>query len=51
VNGEHDLFSEVQKQTDTDWLRHFLHRIDSPDSLEGLSQLLPARASEIEATG
>ena len=35
------LFAEVRKQTDLDWLRRFLDRIDSADSLDDLRKLLP----------
>ena len=35
------LFSEVQKQTELDWLRRFLKRIESAGSVEELRQLLP----------
>ncbi len=35
------LFSEVQKQTDPEWLRRFLDDIESADSLEDLRKLLP----------
>jgi hypothetical protein len=35
------LFGEVQKQTDNAWLRHFLDRIESADTLDELRKLLP----------
>ncbi len=35
------LFAEVQKQTDSEWLRRFLDDIDSADSLDDLRKLLP----------
>jgi len=35
------LFQEVQKQTDLDWLRRFLTRIESAGSVEELQKLLP----------
>jgi hypothetical protein len=35
------LFAEVQKQTEIDWLRRFLDRIESADSIDDLRKLLP----------
>ncbi len=35
------LFAEVQKQTDTEWLRGFLASIDSAATVEELRRLLP----------
>jgi hypothetical protein len=36
-----ELFAEVQKQTDLDWLQRFLGRIETADSLDDLRNLLP----------
>jgi len=36
-----ELFAEVQKQTDLDWLRRFLASIESAATVEELRRLLP----------